>query len=122
VTRRDVVRHDGRSTFRFTFDVHPAGLSCCYHAMVKLDTRGDRHADFLIGIFDADMSGHGCSTKAVGARLGSKGHYARGDNWARCRFPLRRVKPDKRIRWKMKIYAEGERAAVDTAPEAGWYR
>lgn len=121
MTRRDVVRGGG-STFRITFFVHTAGLSCCYRATVKLDSRGDRHADYLIGIVDADQSGHGCGVKRVGSRDGWGGRYARGDNWARCRFPLRRVNPDKRIRWKMRIYQEGLRAVTDSAPETGWYR
>ena len=121
-TRRDVQRSGGQTLLRFTFDVHGGYLSNWWGMEVFLDTRGSSKRDYAMHLVDADQSGRGCDIWKVGHRRDTrrKGHFNRGDGWARCRVPVRWVEPDKKIRWKVRIHTNGE--LVDRAPDGGWYR
>jgi hypothetical protein len=94
---------------------------------IRLDTDGDRAAEFVIGIFESfycQISGQGRSRS---------GHYYESsgspdtydDGFYACHVPLSFVKPSARIAWRVRTWSipstSEESTYTDRAPNVGWY-
>jgi len=97
-------------------------------ATVRLDTDGDRSAEYVMTFASRDMEGEGCFVRGGGRR--TDGHFARlefGDypEWAgavACRVPLSSVEPTARIAWRVGVYGMvADPELFDRAPNVGWY-
>lgn len=96
-------------------------LSDWWRIEVRLDAQGERRAEHIMTLWNADTGGLGCSIHPRRDRDAERGAFHQNGKAARCRVPIRLVKPDKPIRWKLvseSAYGEGER---ELAPNAGMY-
>lgn len=92
-----------------------------FHIHVRLDVRGGHRVDALMMLTSAAdeacivwLRGH--RGDAVRGRFG-----LRGDRTV-CRVPMRMLRPDKRVRWKVTAQAPDGGFDIDYAPDnRGWY-
>ena len=118
---------DGRRWL--TVVVAPFDRNTYVDATVRLDTDGDRSAEYVMTFASRDMEGEGCFVRGGGRR--TDGHFTRlefGDypEWVgavACRVPLSSVEPTARIAWRVGIGTVGVATpgVVDRAPNVGWY-
>jgi hypothetical protein len=88
----------------------------------RFDTQGERRADHTMTLWNADTGGSGCSVRERGQGNPSEdGIFRQRGRAVRCRVPIRRLEPDRSIRWRLVSdsgYVDGNR---EQAPDVGMY-
>ena len=122
-TKRSVWRNeDGRRWFRVAVRTRRPLRETNADIVVRIDSRGDEHADLLMRI--VMFEGKGCGVRVSAGRSRSGRVRMTGD-LASCVVPLRWVDPGgKRIRWRLlsQPHEGGSAYHTDRAPNHGWYR
>jgi hypothetical protein len=122
-TRRRVFIDDGRRLFVNFHTSEP--LLGYWKVVVRLDTRGGPRSDARMRIFDDGAGSAGCTVRfGSGPRREGEYHAPNFGDRASCEVPLKWVRQNKRIRWKLVSRAgvEGTEPGVDEfAPDRGWY-
>jgi len=91
-------------------------LPSWFDGRIALDSRGGAMRDFSMHIWNNGDDGHGCDVD------GREGVFRQRGRWASCRVPLRYVRPNERIRWKVVSLAGFDVGNPDYAPNGrGWY-
>jgi hypothetical protein len=89
-----------------------------------LDTRGGSKIDAFMSLYNADLNGSGCRAYRRGDREDAmEGRFVQSGDRVRCRVPIRVVRPNKRIRWRLvsrSAYDERE-SETERAPNSGFY-
>ena len=123
-SRRTLLRTEGESRLILRVDAYgPLRMGDWWEARVLLDTRRGRHADFVLHMWNGDMTGNGCWVELRGStEPGTEGKFRQGKHWAKCRVSASSIDRDKRIRWRIHIANKSVPEAIyDRAPDHGWY-
>lgn len=123
-SRLTLVRADDERRLIVRLDVYgPQDMGNWWDARVQLDTRDGPAADFLMRIWNWDMTGHGCSVEpSEDPDAAVKGHFRQVEDWAKCRISAASIEKDKRIRWSIRIASHNKpEKRLDRAPDQGWY-
>jgi hypothetical protein len=124
MTRRDVSEQaSGPRMLRVTSWVHGEHMGDWWTLLVRLDSRGNGRPDYLMTIWNGDMTGNSCVVRRLGTQHEREGRFASGDDWGRCRIEASAVHASKTIRWNVRSYNNSRLdRIIDKAPDAGWYR
>ena len=124
-SKRAVWRNDaGRRWLKVSFQAVDPVRRTAVDVEVRIDSRGDEHADEIISFF---RDGHrkGCNMGKAIAPRNQVGRVRMRGRYMACIVPLRWVRPGgKRIRWRLLSQPTegGPSYHVDRAPDHGWYR
>lgn len=93
-----------------------------WRIQVRLDAQEGRRADHFMHLWNADTGGAGCWVRERGQGNPSHdGVFRQRGRAARCRVPIRLIRPDRTIRWRLNSpsgYVDGN---VELAPDHGMY-
>ena len=123
-SRRTLLQVSGESRLVLHLDVYgPEPMGDWWDARVMLDTRDGPDVDFLLRIWNWDMTGHGCSVEPLGNPADRvNGHFKQVKDLAKCRISAASIDTDKRIRWWLRIASHSKpEKRLDRAPDEGWY-
>lgn len=88
----------------------------------RLDARGERRADHLMVLWNADTGGAGCSVWERPRRHpADSGHFRQRGRAARCRIPIHLIGPDEPIRWRLVSESGYVDHNPERAPDRGMY-
>jgi hypothetical protein len=96
-------------------------LSDWWTIEARLDAQGERRAEHILTLWNADTGGLGCSIHPRRDHDAVRGAFHQNGRAARCRVPIRLVKPDEPIRWKLVSETGYQRGDREVAPNTGMY-
>lgn len=95
-------------------------LSDWWTVEARLDAQGERRADHILLLWNADTGGLGCSVRERRDHETERGAFHQNGRAARCRVPIRLVEPDEPIRWRL-VSTSGYDGDLEVAPNRGMY-
>jgi len=124
-SKRAVWRSDtGKRWFKVAFAAVEPLRETTVDVEVRVDSRGDEHADDVISFF-TDGARQVCNMGKAIAPRDQVGRVRMRGRYASCIVPLRWLHPGgKRIRWRLlsQTHEGGSTYHFDRAPDRGWFR